>query len=53
VALAAAMHRLLADPEQARRMGEAGRRAAVARFSIAGQVEQYCRLYDSVLAAVH
>ena len=35
----------------ARRHGKAARRVAEARFSLSGMVSEYCRLYESTLAA--
>jgi glycosyltransferase involved in cell wall biosynthesis len=44
-ALRAAIERLIADPEERRRMGAAGRARAVARFSVDRMVEQHLELY--------
>lgn len=48
--LAAALACLLADPERARAMGQAGRRRVEAEFSVASMVAGYCALYDDLLA---
>jgi glycosyltransferase involved in cell wall biosynthesis len=45
-ALARRTRLLLDDPELARRLGEAGRRRAAERFSVARLVEQCARLYE-------
>jgi glycosyltransferase involved in cell wall biosynthesis len=50
VALAEGLERLLADPEGALRMAEAGRRSVAERFSSAGMVEQTLRLYRLAVA---
>ena len=47
-ALAAAVNELVADPERARRMGEAGRRRAVEEFSWRRIAEQTVELYRSL-----
>jgi starch synthase len=49
-ALAAALNRLLDDPELARQMGIAGRQRAVAEFSWRTIAEQTVALYEEVLA---
>jgi glycosyltransferase involved in cell wall biosynthesis len=49
-ALAAAVRRLLEAPEEARRMGEAARRAVRARFDVATMARRYEGLYEEVLA---
>jgi hypothetical protein len=43
-----AMRRLLADPAEARRLGEAGRRTALERFGIGRFVDDWLRALDSV-----
>ena len=48
-ALAAAVTRLLADPALRRRLGEAGHRTVVERFSIDAQVRQVEAVYDEEL----
>ncbi|HEV2781906.1 MAG TPA: glycogen synthase [Actinophytocola sp.] len=48
--LAAAVNRLLADPERARAMGAAGRSRAQREFSWSTAAEQTVRVYRSVLA---
>ncbi|HEY7509969.1 MAG TPA: glycosyltransferase [Vicinamibacteria bacterium] len=48
-ALARAALRLLDDPEQTRRMGEAGRRRALARFDVRAQVQATTRVFEAVL----
>jgi len=48
-ALAAALLRLLRDPELGRRMGEAGRRRVEAHFSLDRFVERVQALYDELL----
>lgn len=49
-ALADAICTLLEDPDLAARLGEAGRRRAVACFSLARQTALLERIYDQVLA---
>jgi starch synthase len=49
-ALAAAINRLLDDPDLARRMGIAGRKRAVADFSWRAIAEQTVTLYEQVLS---
>jgi alpha-maltose-1-phosphate synthase len=49
-ALAEAVNELIADPERAAAMGEAGRRRAVERFSWRAIAEQTVELYRSVAA---
>jgi glycosyltransferase involved in cell wall biosynthesis len=48
VRLAAALRELLADPEHARRLGEAGRRRARERFSAAASVQRTLEVYDEL-----
>ena len=48
-ALAAAVARLLSDPAEARRLGDAAREAILARFSADRMVEETLRLYESVV----
>ena len=48
-ALAAAVNELLADPERARRMGEAGRRRAVEQFSWRAVAERTVVLYERLV----
>lgn len=48
--LAAAIGRLLDDPERRRSMGGAGRRRTVERFSLASSAEKLARLYRELLA---
>jgi glycosyltransferase involved in cell wall biosynthesis len=50
-ALAAALGRVLADPEAARRLGEAARRKALRNFSLDGVTARYLDLYRDVLRA--
>lgn len=47
--LAAAIGQLLADPERARKMGEAGRRRAVEMFDIPRLVDELYGVYERVL----
>lgn len=49
-ALAAAMDRLIDDPEEARRMGARGRAAMVEHFDIKGLVGEHEAMYRSMLA---
>lgn len=49
-AIAEAIARLLADPQAARRMGAAGRRAALAHYQWAPQAEALAALYRELLA---
>lgn len=51
--LAATLSEVLADPEAARIMGEAGRRRAEAEFSWASIAERTRAVYDGVLPAEH
>lgn len=44
------MQRLLRDPEEARRLGEAGRRTALERFHIDRFVADWCRVLDDIAA---
>lgn len=48
-AIAAAVLELRADPERRRRLGAAGRRRVIERFSIDAQVTQMLSLFDEVL----
>ena len=50
-ALAAAIRRLLDDPEAARRMGEAGRRRVEERFSAEAMSRRVLEIYDEVARA--
>lgn len=50
-ALAGALARLLSDPVLRRRLGDAGRRRALERFTEARMLEQTARLYARVLEA--
>jgi glycosyltransferase involved in cell wall biosynthesis len=50
-ALAMKAHTLLAQPDLAARMGEAGRLRAMERYSVARMVEQHARVYQEVIAA--
>jgi glycosyltransferase involved in cell wall biosynthesis len=45
-AIAAAIDRLLADPDEAERMGDRGREAVVTRFSWESEAEQLLSLYE-------
>ncbi len=47
-ALGSRMRKLLEEPELAHRMGEAGRRRALERFSVHRMIEQYVRLYQEL-----
>jgi len=47
-AIAAKAHALLADPDMAARMGEAGRKRAAERFNATRMVDQYIRVYQEV-----
>jgi glycosyltransferase involved in cell wall biosynthesis len=49
-AVAGALAELLADPDRARALGEAGRRRAQAEFSVARMAERTHAVYDEVLA---
>ena len=49
-AVAGALHQLLADPERAERLGAAGRRRALAEFSVARMAEQTIDVYREALA---
>jgi glycosyltransferase involved in cell wall biosynthesis len=51
-ALAAAILRLVEDPNLARRLGEAAREAVIARFSIGRVAADVARLYDNLLNGV-
>ncbi len=48
-ALAAAIARLLSDPAEARRLGEAARETVMARFSADRMVEETLRLYQNLV----
>jgi glycosyltransferase involved in cell wall biosynthesis len=48
-ALARAIHQLLADPELAARLGQAGRQLVCRRFSMDAMVQATERLYHSLL----
>jgi glycosyltransferase involved in cell wall biosynthesis len=48
-ALAAALGRLLADPALRSRLGEAGRRLALERFTAAAMARSFERLYEEIL----
>lgn len=50
-ALADAVLKLARDPELRRRMGEAGRERAVARFTLERLTEDHARLYSELLAS--
>jgi len=50
-AMAQALARLADDPARATAMGDAGRAAATARFSLSAMVSAYCELYQRALAA--
>jgi glycosyltransferase involved in cell wall biosynthesis len=47
-ALAAALRRLLEDPELARRLGEAGRARVAERFTAVEQARRIVEIYDDV-----
>lgn len=49
-AIAAAIDALNADPERARRMGEAGRRAVVARYNWNAEAEKLVEFYEELAA---
>jgi glycosyltransferase involved in cell wall biosynthesis len=49
VRLAEAIERLARDPEMARRQGQAGRRRAIEKFSIAAHVSHVQSIYDRTL----
>jgi glycosyltransferase involved in cell wall biosynthesis len=49
--LAAALDRLVADPESRAKLGASARRAATSRFSAAEMVRSYCSVYDSLLSS--
>ncbi len=51
IALAGALERLLRDPARAREMGDAARRRAIERFSVARQVSRLLELWTRILAA--
>jgi glycosyltransferase involved in cell wall biosynthesis len=51
--LAAGMKRLLADPLEARRLGEAGRRTAVARFNIERFAADWDRAFSDMMRFRH
>jgi colanic acid/amylovoran biosynthesis glycosyltransferase len=46
--VADALYKLWENPEQARRMGEAGRLRVVSKFALSRQVDEFVRLYDSL-----
>lgn len=48
--LGAALLEVLRNPEQARRMGEAGRRRVLDQFTFRGMADGYAGLYDELLA---
>ena len=48
LALAAALTRLWREPELRQRMGEAGRRTATSRFSLARHLDEFHSLYREV-----
>lgn len=50
-ALAQALHQLLADPEQRRRMGQTARRRCQEKFSLAAQTEQTAEIFRRIIAA--
>jgi glycosyltransferase involved in cell wall biosynthesis len=50
-AFSSAVARLLGQPEEAARMGQAARETAIARFSANQMVDQTIRLYESLIAA--
>lgn len=50
-ALAQAIRTVIADPEQARRMGEAGRARVETQFTAAAMIERYAALYESLAEA--
>jgi glycosyltransferase involved in cell wall biosynthesis len=49
-ALAAAIHQLLIDPDQRKRMGEEGRRLAEREFGIRRVIEKHFKIYSELLA---
>lgn len=49
VALATAMHQVLADPARARQMGQAGRECAVREHSVERQARAHAALYEASL----
>ena len=49
-ALAEALRRVLTHPEEARRMGEAGRRRVLANFTIEHMIDQHVEVYERVIA---
>jgi len=50
-ALAEALGKLWQDPEQARRMGEAGRARVLAEFTLQQQIESFVRFYENLSQA--
>jgi glycosyltransferase involved in cell wall biosynthesis len=50
-ALAAAIARLVAHPDEATRLGRAARETVMARFSANQMVEETLRLYEHLVAA--
>ena len=50
VALAAALNRLLADPEERRRLGEAAQRTVAQRYQVDAHVQAVRTFYERVLA---
>jgi glycosyltransferase involved in cell wall biosynthesis len=51
-ALSAKARQLLEEPDLARRMGEAGRARAAARFGVGRMIEQYSRLYEELVGPI-
>jgi len=50
-ALTDAVQRILEDPRQARKMGEAGRKRAVKRFSISAAGQRFLDVYDDMVSS--
>jgi glycosyltransferase involved in cell wall biosynthesis len=50
--IAAKAHTLLADPDLAARMGEAGRVRAAERYGVTRMVEQHVRVYQEIISSV-
>jgi len=48
-ALAAALQKLIADPELRRRMGQAGRKKALKEFTLSRMLRETQRIYEEVL----